>query len=263
MSSWTAADADWLVAEMEAAGREELMPRFGDPARLGTRAKGAEDDLVTEADLACEARLGAAIRARLPGALVVGEEAAEDDPDLRGRLDGAELSLILDPVDGTWNYAAGVPLFGIIAAVAERGGTTWGAIHDPVTGTTIRSDAPPEMAPRLGDDLRGTIPIGHMPAAVRGPVAAALAPFGRIGSTGCSAWEYRMLAQGRTDYVLSGELKPWDHAAGALIVERAGGHAAMLDGARYRPGMREDYLLCARDRETWERVRGAIGDLLN
>ena len=247
---------------MSAAGRAELMPRFGDAARLGTRAKAAADDLVTEADLACEARLTAAVRARLPEALVVGEEAAEDDPDLRGRIEGAPLSVILDPVDGTWNYASGVPLFGIIAAVAERGETVFGVIHDPVTGTTIRSDVPPAMAPRLGHDLRGALPLAHLPAERRGPVAAALAPLGRIGSAGCSAWEYRMLAEGRTDYVLSGELKPWDHAAGALIVARAGGHAAMLDGARYRPGMTEDYLLSARDRDTWDLVRGRIGDLL-
>lgn len=262
MSGWGTADSDWLIAEMEAAGREELMPRFGDPSRLGTRAKGAADDLVTEADLACEARLTAAVRGRLPDALIVGEEAAEGDPGLRARIDGAALSVILDPVDGTWNFASGVPVFGIIAAVAERGGTVFGAIHDPVTGVTLRSDAPPAMAPRLGDDLRGVLPLGHVPPDRRGPLAAALAPLGRIGSVGCSAWEYRMLAEGRTDYVLSGELKPWDHAAGALIVERAGGHAAMLDGSRYRPGMAEDYLLSARDRETWDRVRAAIGDLL-
>lgn len=262
MSGWGAADADWLVAEMAAAGREVLMPRFADPARLGTRAKAAADDLVTEADLACEARLTAAVRARLPGALIVGEEAAEDDPGLRGRIGEAALSVILDPVDGTWNYASGVPLFGIIAAVAEAGETVFGAIHDPVTGVTVRSDAPPGMAPRLGPDLRGALPLGHMPREARGPVAAAMAPLGRIGALGCSAWEYRMLAEGRTDYVLSGELKPWDHAAGALLVERAGGHAAMLDGRPYRPGMDEDYLLSARDRETWDLVRGRIGGLL-
>ena len=263
MSGWSQADADWLVAQMEAAGREELMPRFGDPARLGTRAKAAADDLVTEADLACEARLTGAIRDRLPGALIVGEEAAEDDPTLRGGIEAAPLAVILDPVDGTWNYAAGVPMFGIIAAVAERGETVFGAIHDPVTGVTLRSDAPPDPAPRMAGDLRGTLPLGHVAPGRRGPLAAALAPLGRIGAFGCSAWEYRMLAEGRTDYVLSGELKPWDHAAGALIVERAGGHAAMLDGARYRPGMDRAFLLSARDRETWDRVRGAIGDLLD
>ncbi len=263
MSGWGAADADWLVGEMAAAGREELMPRFGDPARLRARAKGAADDLVTEADLACEARLTAAIRARLPEALVVGEEAVAADGGTVPGIAEAPLTVILDPVDGTWNYASGVPLFGIIAAVAVRGETAWGAIHDPVTGTTIRSDAPPEMAPRAGEAITGAVPLAAMARHVRGPLAAALAPLGRIGAMRASAWEYRTLAQGLGDYALSGALHAWDHAAGALIVERAGGHVAMLDGSRYGPALTRGTLLAARDEETWDIVRAAIGDLLD
>ncbi len=263
MSGWSAADADWLVAEMAAAGRAELMPRFGDPARMRARAKGAPDDLVTEADLACEARLTAAIRARLPDAEVVGEEAVAEDAGLVGRIADAPLAVILDPVDGTWNYASGIPLFGIIAAVAVRGETVFGAIHDPVTGTTIRSDAPPAMAPRAGEAVTGAVPLATMAARVRGPLAAALAPMGRIGAMRASAWEYRTLAMGLGDYALSGALHAWDHAAGALIVERAGGHVAMLDGSRYGPGLTRGTLLAARDRATWDMVRAAIGDLLD
>jgi fructose-1,6-bisphosphatase/inositol monophosphatase family enzyme len=67
---------------------------------------------------------------------------------------------------------------------------------------------------------------------------------------------------GHVDFVLCSNLTPWDHAAGALIVQRAGGHVACLDGSEYRAQMRDGYLLCASDAATWGRVRDAMSFLL-
>ena len=77
------------------------------------------------------------------------------------------------------------------------------------------------------------------------------------------AHEMRMLAQGHVDFVLSAGLTPWDHAAGALLCQCAGGHVAMLDGSDYNAAKREGYLLCAANLETWERIRDAMSFLLD
>ena len=71
-------------------------------------------------------------RRALPGALVVGEEACEIDAALLPRLGEAELAFVIDPVDGTFNFASGVPLFGVMLAVVQDGETVAGIIHDPV-----------------------------------------------------------------------------------------------------------------------------------
>ena len=108
------------------------MPRF---RRLGAgdvRQKTSAADLVTEADVNAERVITAAIAARYPQALIVGEEACELDAALLPRLGGADLAFVVDPVDGTFNFASGVPLFGVMLAVVQDGETVAGIIHDPI-----------------------------------------------------------------------------------------------------------------------------------
>ena len=73
----------------------------------------------------------------------------------------------------------------------------------------------------------------------------------RLHNVGCSAHEYRTLAQGRVDFIVTARLNPWDHAAGALIVEEAGGVARLVDGRAYAPTVTEGHLLTARNETLW------------
>ena len=68
----------------------------------------------------------------------------------------------------------------------------------------------------------------------------------------CSAYEYRLSAQGSLHFSLNAGLKPWDHAAGVLINQLAGGHASLLDGQDYRPDQNKGYLLLGPDQESWQ-----------
>ena len=125
-------DIGWLAGILADAAVAEIMPRF---RRLGAgdvRQKTSAADLVTEADVNAERVITAAIAERYPRALVVGEEACEIDATLLPRLGAAELAFVIDPVDGTFNFASGVPLFGVMAAVVQDGETVAGIIHDPI-----------------------------------------------------------------------------------------------------------------------------------
>lgn len=126
------ADNGWLSSILAEAARTEILPRF---RRLGSgdiRLKTSAADLVTDADVNAERVITAAIAERYPGALVLGEEACEIDDTLLPKLAGAKLAFVIDPVDGTFNFASGVPLFGVMLAVVVEGETVAGIIHDPI-----------------------------------------------------------------------------------------------------------------------------------
>ncbi|MGR3485957.1 MAG: inositol monophosphatase family protein [Paracoccaceae bacterium] len=254
-------DTDWLLATCRDAARAHVLPRF---RALGTgevTAKARADDLVTVADVDCEAAITAAIRARYPNALVVGEEAASADPGLVDRIGAAETCVILDPVDGTWNFAHGLACFGLIVCVTRHGVPVWGALCDPLLDDAVVADAAGARlrGARLstgaaGPALTGFAPVWMLPDAVRGRAAQVLASYGAVTSLRCSCHEYRQMAQGAVDFVLSVSLNPWDHAAGALAVRAAGGVARTLGGVEYDATVRDGPLLAARDEAVWARV---------
>jgi len=85
------------------------MPRFGKLAPAQIRWKSSAFDLVTEADEAAEGVIETALTAAFPGAVVIGEESAHQDPALLDTIADAQLAFIVDPVDGTRNFASNLP----------------------------------------------------------------------------------------------------------------------------------------------------------
>jgi fructose-1,6-bisphosphatase/inositol monophosphatase family enzyme len=257
-----------LLAITETVADEEILPRFRalDPAEITTKTHG--DDLVTIADKRSELRLTQAIRDILPGAEVIGEEAISDDPSLRDRIDTAATCAIIDPVDGTWNFANGLGLFGVILAVSAHGQTVWGGIYDPMArdwmvaskGGGAWYQAPDGRRTRLdisnGPDTvgacRGNLPVYLFDRPVQHRLAAMIPDFQRSSCLRCSAHDYRMLARGSFDFSICPILNPWDHAAGCLIVQEAGGVARLLDGRDYAPTQRIGCLLTARSETLWQ-----------
>lgn len=123
---------DWLADLLADAARQEIMPRFRRLDAGDIRQKTSPADLVTEADVNAERLITAKLKERFADAVIVGEEACSDNPALLAGLDDAELAFTIDPVDGTFNFASGVPLFGVMLAVVSKGETVAGIIHDPV-----------------------------------------------------------------------------------------------------------------------------------
>ena len=121
-------DVSALILEVAA---RLILPRFRTLDRGEIHLKGP-GDLVTVADREAEAALTDALRAAEPGVLVVGEEASFDDPSLESRVGGAERAWVVDPVDGTRNFAHGSPDFGVMLAEVERGWPVRSWIWQPV-----------------------------------------------------------------------------------------------------------------------------------
>ena len=274
----SAAQQAHLVNILRRTARAEILPRFRNLNAAEISTKSRPDDLVTQADLAAEAMITRALRIAFPQAVVIGEEAVSADPSLLDQIAKAPLAFIIDPIDGTWNYSKGLATFGVILAATQFGKPVFGLILDPVLDDWLIADAAslPRLCRAEGssrpvrvamgkavENLSGYIPLQLFAPDRRAALAATFPGFARITSLRCSAQEYRMVAQGHTDFLLTHSLNPWDHAAGALICARAGGHVEMLDGGPYTAARHEGHLLVAPDKPTWNRLRKIFGFLVD
>lgn len=262
-----------LAELMRDAAGAEIMPRF---RRLGAgdvRVKTEATDLVTEADEQAERMMRAHMPAILPGALFVGEESVAADPALLAQLDGADLAVIVDPVDGTSNFAAGLPLFGVMASIVVKGEAVAGIIYDPLADDfvmaekgggafTRRSDGTEERigvaAPVPMARMQGTASVSSLDADIKPLALQNLAKVRASSSFRCAAHEYRLMAGGHIHFAMFRKLLPWDHVAGVLIAQEAGAHVARLDGSAYRPEHRKGGLLAATDIDSWTALRDEV-----
>lgn len=253
-----------LIALVRDVARAEILPRFRRLAPGDTAAKSGPDDLVTAADLAAERALGAGIAAILPGARVVGEEAVSADPATLDGLSEAPRAVLVDPLDGTWNFARGLAVFGTILSVLERGVPVWGLLYDPAFDDWVVARrgggawfARPEGAPRrltlAGEPAREAdaaavtfMGLELFETAVRPDLAAAMATARRTVSLRCSCHEYRTLLTGGAASIVAAASQPWDHAAGLLAVAEADGLARLASGGAPTPARESGPLLVAR-----------------
>lgn len=265
-----------LVALVRRVARAEILPRFRGLGAEDAAAKSAPDDLVTEADLAAERALGAGIAEILPDALIVGEEGAAEDPGLLDRLNGADRAVVVDPVDGTWNYAHGLAIFGTMIAALEGGETVWGLLYDPVFDDWVvarrgggawfvRADGHARrltLSGKLPEAAVTFLPLHLFEENRRPVIARAMAVGGRTVSLRCSCHEYRTLLTGGAAALVHGTMKPWDHAAGALALAEAGGVARLLDGRPFTPLADDAPIIAARDEASFARTLARFGNLL-
>ena len=256
---------DRVRAAIAAAAAEEVRPRFGRLAAHDIREKGP-NDLVTTADLAMEHRLTRDLAALLPGSLVVGEEACAEDPSVQDRLDSDAPVWVVDPIDGTHNFARSRPLIAVIVALVRGGETIAGWIHDPLAGNTVMAERGAGCwqdgrrlhvaAAGAVTAMAGALSTGHLPEETRAAINAKRQSFAEEPRGWyCGGQEYMALCEGSLQFALYGKLSPWDHAAGVLLHAEAGGHAALLDGSPYRPTTQERGLLLAPDAASWRALR--------
>jgi fructose-1,6-bisphosphatase/inositol monophosphatase family enzyme len=272
---FTAADLADVTELLREAARIEIMPRFRNLSAGAVRLKSGPLDPVTEADEAAERLIDAGLRRRFPGCVVVGEEAASADPALLRGLDDAELAFVVDPIDGTANYAAGLPLFGVMAAVVRRGEVIAAAIHDPLGDDTAlalrgegawlgtpdgrRSDLRVAPAAPVGE-MTGTVSWRYLPEPRRSQVCGNLPRVAGSWEFRCAAHQYRLAAGGHCHFLFYNRLLPWDHAPGWLLHREAGGYSARLDGSPYTPTETQGGLICAPDQASWHALRAALLD---
>jgi fructose-1,6-bisphosphatase/inositol monophosphatase family enzyme len=270
---FTRADLDRLCAIIAEAAAAEIMPRFRSLESDGVREKTSMLDVVTDADEKAEWMMREAIARAFPSAAFVGEESVERDPSLLRNIAAADLAIIVDPVDGTSNFAWGLPLFGVLAAVTMKGETVAGIIYDPVCndwrlalrgeGAWARSKSGSTRALRVAAPaapagMAGTASWHMAPEPWRSRIAANLPKVRGAFAYRCAAYEYRLIADGHIHFGLHYKLMPWDHAAGVLIHSEAGGYSARYDGTPYAPSQNSGGLLLAPDKASWQALHAAL-----
>ena len=263
-------DRDAVTVIIRQAATAEIMPRF---LRLGEGdiSEKRPGDLVTTADLEAERRLSRALRELAPGSAAVGEEGVDRDPDTLLALMGPAPVWIIDPLDGTHNFAHGKPCFAVIVAYCIGGETRAGWIHDPLADLTVWAAIGEGAWMVEGKDRRRLMAaapaaVGDMGGSLGHRLAKRMegrndAP-ARTVRYRCVGREYMDLARGGLHFArYGGRLKPWDHAAGVLIHREAGGHGALIEGrAPYLPGdgIQTAALLLAPDAACWDALAAAL-----
>src|SRR5262249_22723244 len=182
----------------------------------------------------------------LPKPAGIAEGAAAADPRLLDSLSDPSPVWLIDPIDGTWNFAHGRRHFCTIVALVEGDRVEAGWIHDPLAGETAVAergagawigDRRLELAAAASPaSLKAGLLAGHFGDRVLGArVQSRRDRVGAVKSLRSAAHEYLRLVRGEIDYALFTKLMPWDHAAGVLIHAEAGGYARTLAGEPYRP----------------------------
>jgi fructose-1,6-bisphosphatase/inositol monophosphatase family enzyme len=253
---------DAVAALMREVGRDIVMPRFRNLAADEISEKAA-DDFVTIADKESEIRLAEGLSAILPDAGIIGEEACAADPAILERA-GDGLNWIIDPIDGTGNFASGNPPFGIMVALADSGATLAGWILDPMTGRLCHAfkdggshiGGEKVTARESGADLPvAALAVYFMSEEERQDIQRrAAGNFALVDIPRCAAEQYPRLVLGQNDVSVFARTLPWDHAAGTLFLNEAGGRCQRLDGSPYLVGDLRRGLLGASSPRLWDKA---------
>ncbi|HEY1857969.1 inositol monophosphatase family protein [Acidocella sp.] len=262
-----------VIALLRSVAQTEIMPRFRKLGAADIRTKSGPLDPVTVADEAAERALTAGFKRLFPGDDVLGEEAASADPDLLQRLKAPGRVWVIDPIDGTANYAAELPLFGVMAALVEADKVLAGFIYDPLGDDTAVALAGSGAWMVAGNGARrrlhvaAPVPVEQMVGSLswryfneplRSHVLSRLDRLAQVTDYRCAAHQYRMLAAGHCHVQMFRKLMPWDHAAGVLLHKEAGGYGRHFDGSEYAPSNILGGLLMAPDAASWEAFAEAI-----
>ena len=233
------------VAEQAAeAGGRLLRAMYG---TVVAREK-APWDLVTDADGASQRGIAAVLAGAFPDhTLLAEEDGVVPDPDQPWRW-------VVDPLDGTINFAHGVPLWCVSIALEHAGQLVVGVVHVPLTGTTYSAargegascDGRP-MRVSAVDRLGGSLIAAGLPTRFAADAGRQLAYFGRFATgthsvrrTGSTAWNLALVAAGACEVCYATSIHPWDVAAGVVLIREAGGMVTDLAGGPYdlyRPGI--------------------------
>ena len=240
----TLPDLNQLETIIKAAAQDILIPGFG---KLDYTYK-TDGSIVTPADKAMQIRLERELADTWPQYAFLGEEMNEDQQ--RRAMDNEAGYWCIDPLDGTSNYAAGMPFFGVSVALIVNGEQKLGCILDPLRDEVFTAVSG-EGAALNGVELKSASKKAEIKRAIAEIDMKRLStelilrlvnegPFGSQRNIGSAALEWCWLADGRFNVYLHGGQKLWDYAAGNLILHEAGGRSVALDGEPVFRGKYED-----------------------
>ncbi len=258
-------DLTELSAAVRDAAREELLPRFASVKR----ELKSDGSVVTVADKGMQARMLVTLAETWPGYRLLGEEMSAEEQARLVADPGAGL-WILDPLDGTSNFAAGIPFFSVSLALLVAGEIVLGVVYDPdrdESFTARKNDGAwlngePLERPAQSLPLKraiAAVDFKRLPAALAGRFAEK-PPYASQRSFGSVALDWCWVAAGRFHVYLHGRQRLWDYAAGQLILAEAGGYSCTLQGTPVLELSNEPRSAVAGlDRDLFEQWRRWIG----
>ncbi|MCI5060728.1 MAG: inositol monophosphatase [Alphaproteobacteria bacterium] len=245
----------------------KITPRFRQLADHEVNTKTGPTDLVTIADEEAEIDLTRICKDVIPGSHVVGEEAVskgEMDLGVLGKEEG--YIWVIDPVDGTHNFATGDEKFGSILALVHKGQVIQGWILDipgdrmaiAERGSGVELAGKRVSYPKMDEplkDTRGFISRMFLPKQMRDDLKDILDDeFGNVETYVCCAHEYMDILNGDAFFSLYSRIRPWDHLAGAMMLEEAGGYVRKWDRSLYHPGDEWGGLISAPSEEVYDKI---------
>jgi len=224
----------WIGAVLRQAAERFILPRFHEVVC----SKKPDGSVVTSADLDSQDFLQTMLASRYPELPLLGEEMSRSQQE---ELLARQVPLwCLDPLDGTSNFAAGVPIFGISLALLQGGRTMAGWVYDPIRdelftacagkGASLNGQA---LVPREAPPLNRAVGVVDYKRLARNLSLRLIdeRPFHSQRNFGSSVLEWCWLAAGRYHFYLHGGQQLWDRAAGALILAETGGALSTLAGS--------------------------------
>jgi myo-inositol-1(or 4)-monophosphatase len=250
-----------LALDLACEAGEELLQRLTLPREIAEKSRRA--DLVTDADRASEEIIVARLRAEYPSAAILAEESGKHAGSGNERW-------IVDPLDGTTNFAHGYPLFCVSIAYERDGELIAGVVHAPAMGETFAAERGAgaqlngkpiavSAIDRVGDAMTCT---GFHPADFQRNARcfeAASHAAQAVRRDGAAALDLAFLACGRFDGFWEFDLSPWDVAAGTLLVLEAGGTVTRIDGS---PAALDARSILATNGRIHDELRGVLAPAL-
>lgn len=242
-----------------------VLPKFKNLQQGEIREKNP-GDFVTVADEESERIFTQMLAEALPGSLVVGEEAVSKDQNVLIKLKSDKPVWVIDPIDGTYNFSHGRSKFGILIALVKNGVTQYGFAFDAPGN---RMAVAQKGAGAFLDGRKLHIrceknELGELTGQAGGAQAWHFDSYGphfkELRNFRCSLHDYMSFLTGEADFILHvNKVTPWDHAAGCLLAQEAGGYAAIDEGAAYNPSyFGRAVMITAPTQEWWSRIHAAL-----
>ncbi len=262
-------DIDKVSATIVEAADTLILPRYRQLQQGDISTKTGPNDLVTIADREAEIFLDGVLPKLYPGTVLIGEESvSEGTKSLDTLNDRDRLIWVTDPVDGTHNFVHHKREFAVMLAAVWNGEVLHGWIYDVLgkkmmtaskgAGAWFGGERMKTAPAKPLSELSGHIGWKFYPEKIRAFLKEQSGKVGHAFSLNCAGHEYLLIAGGKADFGIYSRAKPWDHLAGTLAVQEAGGVVSLWTGEPYYPSFTGHGLMACSCQEAADELQEAF-----
>ena len=247
----------------------EILPRFNKLTSKDIRQKTSKQDLVTIADLEAEKRLSNYLKDLYPNSLIGGEESIAEYPELKNEVLKSDLGFLIDPIDGTNNFIKGNHRFAVMLVALQKGVSVASWIYIPFENKMIIAEKGSgcfinskrisyPVPPAKISDMIGASHTKRMRKGLGEIIDKNLSKIKENRPAYCAGYDYVALLEGYKHFSSYGNILPWDHLPGTLMVQEAGGISKQLDGTDYDAHNEKGGILSAFNEGAWQKIHQSL-----